>query len=208
MFNLPWYSWLNVLALPIIWGCMSFDFSVKDAPAWARRLIKFHILAAVCVIFLYWNPQIYNSLVPLNYLLAVAVLPYAAWNMITSASGFIDSVYKYTRHLWDVKKGAKRLAKTLSTTPETASTPASNLEDADIDLDECMSNCEFDDELMMRKLLKSDSAGSEKYHGVMSILGADEEPDSLLVSISFGVFLLYSVLCLPPLYMSVILLGR
>ena len=81
MFNLPWYSWFNVMAIPCLWGLLSLNSAMASRPAWLGKVLRVQILAAITTIFLYWNPAISDGLLPLHYALILLVLPLLIWNI-------------------------------------------------------------------------------------------------------------------------------
>jgi len=58
MFNLPWYSWFNVLALPILCVVLVVGMSMAGQAPWLKQLFKVQMLVAAAVVFMYWNVTI------------------------------------------------------------------------------------------------------------------------------------------------------
>ncbi len=85
MFNLPWYAWLNVLALPGLWVFLMFDCAVQGKPRWFRQFTTVSMVACVVCLFLYWNPALNVLFSPLQYALIVLIAPLTIWLLGTSS---------------------------------------------------------------------------------------------------------------------------
>ena len=74
MFNLPWYVWFNVLAVPLVWAVVWFGLKCEKASPWKFTASTTGHVSAVLVIFLYWNEHIQQVTAPLSYFIAAAAL--------------------------------------------------------------------------------------------------------------------------------------
>ena len=74
MFNLPWFSWLNVLAIPLLWGMMWVGLRIEKSPRWQHHASVVGHLSIVAVIMLYWNPAVAKLFYPSDYLIAMLAL--------------------------------------------------------------------------------------------------------------------------------------
>ena len=92
MFNLPWYAWLNLLALPVLWVLFYVEYVVTEKPRWLRQYSGVAMAAAAVVILLYWNPHINTALVPLQYGLMLLVVPFAVVQLGVAITGLILSL--------------------------------------------------------------------------------------------------------------------
>ena len=125
MFNLPWYSWLNVLGLPVLWALLYVDYAVFAKSKWVNQYATVAIAASVVTIVLYWNPAINVLLTPLQYGLIALVLPMTVWHVSLSVTELVSAAVACLR----VGRGESAN----ECPPE--SVPKFNIEDDDIDLD-------------------------------------------------------------------------
>ncbi|NND92160.1 MAG: hypothetical protein HKN42_14970 [Granulosicoccus sp.] len=207
MFNLPWYSWFNVLALPILWGLLYIDMAVQDRSAWMKNFIGFHILASIACIFLYWNPQLAGTLVPANYLLAVLIVPFAAWNIAQGFAELFQAIYQTAAPLFGVDE------KPVRTTTASVAGDADDIDILadDLDLDGGVTCGSMDEDVAkagkaITSLFSNRSTARDRMEGVMTLLGDDDDKASTDLWAGLIAVGIYLLIWLPPMYMSVQLL--
>jgi len=79
MFNLPWYSWFNVLAIPLLWSLIWFGLKIEKVPRWQHQFSLLGHISFVAIIFLHWNPSVSQMMTPFTYVIATFALATAAW---------------------------------------------------------------------------------------------------------------------------------
>ena len=94
MFNLPWYSWINVLAIPLVWLLVWTGMKLQKVAPWQFKLSLVGHLSIVAIIFLYWNPQITPVLNPATYLLAALAAITALYILLSTVFESIKTSYR------------------------------------------------------------------------------------------------------------------
>jgi len=205
MFNLPWYAWINIFALPLMWLFMTLDFTVLGAATWLRRLVKYYIAACVASIFLYWNPQLYHSLVPVSYFMVGLIVPFTLWNLWLSLSGVIETVDA----LLFPKLREENAIEHRAVAVELDEVPLAHLHNANVDLDvgvTCQALEQARDKELehVATLLAQGHSTESKLESFQALMGGEEEfrPDGITLFTCVAVFVLYASVSLPPMVMS------
>lgn len=209
MFNIPWYSWLNILALPILLGIMYFESVLEEEPGWLKQLLVFHYIALFVVIVLYWNPQLFQMLVPANYLLALLILPYALWQIVQGLIGLTDALKHRKSRLHPAKNRAGH------DDHQPASPAPWPLEGDDLDLDEgvtCASLAEQQARTTesISGLFSKNNSTKSKINNALFLLGEPDIDTPHEHDASFHVIglLVYCLFAMPGAFMSIQLLSR
>jgi len=92
MFNLPWYAWLNILSLPILFVFIRIDYKFRDMPKLMRQLVSFQFLACAGTLLLYRNTHVFDPGAPLTYLLLLSVGSLFAMQVYDFGCGLIMGV--------------------------------------------------------------------------------------------------------------------
>jgi len=206
MFNLPWYSWFNVLALPILCVVLVVGMSMAGQAPWLKQLFKVQMLVAAAVVFMYWNAALLGSFLPLNYafllsttVLAVYVVGGAVWDLLVVTIAWLRNKSKH----------AKAPVTSTAVQQQTHS-DTQGISDVDgiVDLDagQC-SDVERDRQMgeaissLFRK--SSDSEPSSLVKFAKAIEEEADEEDDFFTVVGVLIFTFVSaVVVLPPLYMS------
>ncbi len=197
MFNLPWYAWLNVLALPCLWAYLMLDCALQGKPRWFRQLTTVALGACVCSLFLYWNPPINDWLTPLQIGLMVLIAPMVVWFVGNSCLQLLACALPAPGR--DADKEAVS-----SKSPPTA--PAYHLDDDDIDLDAGTSNDISDEQLgkTIAALFSRDATLDDSLGNVMRLIGAEENVNTTgeLLRLQLLQALCMGLILIPPLVLG------
>lgn len=98
MFNLPWYAWLNVLALPCLWLSLMLDCALQGRPQWFRHFTTISLLACIVSVFLYWNPHVNALFSPLQPGLIILIVLLVACTLITQCLQLLISGMRWWKH--------------------------------------------------------------------------------------------------------------
>lgn len=201
MFNLPWYAWFNVLALPGLWLLFLLGMALEGQPKWQRKLIGLHVLGAIITIFLYWNPAVSQNLTAIHYVLAMLVVPIAVWNLGITCQQLILSVLAM---IFADPKEKSVIAM------ENDTQPHFNVDDDEIDLDAGCPSLVGEEQRAeecgeaVSALFSGNSSAKTRLESVNTLLGVDdeaEEPGAEFVALLINGAVL-SLLTLPPVFMS------
>lgn len=201
MFNLPWYAWFNVLALPCLWLLFLLGMALEGQPKWQRKLIGLHVLGAIVTIFLYWNPAVSQNLTAIHYVLAVLVVPIAVWNLGITCQQLILS---FLAMFFADAKDKSVIAMENDTQPQF------DVDDDEIDLDVGCPSPEGEEQRAeacgeaISALFSGNSSAKTRLESVDTLLGVDdeaEEPGAEFVALLINGAAL-SLLTLPPVFMS------
>ena len=201
MFNLPWYAWFNVLALPCLWLLFLLGMALEGQPKWQRKLIGLHVLGAIVTIFLYWNPAVSQNLTAIHYVLAMLVVPIAVWNLgITFQQLILSALAMFFT-------GPREKCVVVM---ENDTQPQFDVDDDEIDLDAGCHSLDGEEQCAeefgeaVSALFSGNSSAKARLDSVNTLLGVDdevEEPGAEFVALLIHGAML-SLLTLPPVFMS------
>lgn len=197
MFNLPWYAWLNVFALPCLWLYLMLDFALQGKPKWFRQYTTVSLIACMLSLFLYWNPSLNALFSPLQLGLVALIVPLVIWSLGISCLQLLASPVRWWTR--DAEEGEASLASTQSGVHF-------NLDDDDIDLDG--GAVEAVDDVQRGKaiagLFSKNATLDDSLGNIMTLLGAQQDDSSpgVPVSLLLAQVFCMSLILLPPLVLS------
>lgn len=198
MFNLPWYSWLNVLGLVLLWAFMYVDYVALKKPQWVHRLTTASLVASAFTIVLYWNPGFNTLFNPLQYGLIALILPLAVWLMGLGITELALAIVSYCF-----------ASKNRRSVMMSSSEPVSqfNLDDDEIDLDAGESPSHCHSEMVgasISNLFSSDASARSNIESIIALTGVDvdELNNDTDISLHLVHTLMVSMLLVPPMIMS------
>ena len=202
MFNLPWYAWLNVIALPCFWACVMLEIAANRTLQPYRKYTTVAIVACVFSVFLYWNPPLNALFSPLQIGLVALIAPLALFTLATAGIQIVAT--------------ARSCVTTLDNSANVAlsschSTAEFDPDEDDIDLDSD-SNSVVETEACGRAIasLFAKNATLDDSVSCLQTLFEnsleDESPKELLFAL-LAQLLLAGMILIPPFYMSIQLVG-
>lgn len=94
MFNLPWYIWFNVLAIPSVWLLIWVGLKIEKAPRWKHHICLVGTLSQIAILFLHWNPSVASVLNPATYLLAALAIGAALYTIVPMLYESVNTTYR------------------------------------------------------------------------------------------------------------------
>jgi len=197
MFNLPWYAWLNVFALPCLWLYLMLECAFQSRPTWFRQYTSVSIIACACSVFLYWNPAANALFTPLQYGLIALIVPLTTVSVGIIVLQLLSSILEW------LTGDSEQREQSLSTTQEGV---AFNLDDDDIDLDGGTRRTIGHEQrgAVIAALLSSQSTLDDSVGNIMTLLGTQEDDSTTLTLVGMLSIQLIctGLIMMPPLLMS------
>lgn len=198
MFNLPWYAWLNLLGLPVLWLMMYVDHVVLDKPKWLKLGTSLMIAASAVAVVLFWNPAVNALFDPLQYGLITLILPMSVLHMGLAITGVISAA-----HATFMAISSRGIDQPCRSEPA----PGFNIEDDEIDLDAGEQGAGSQNERFaesLSNLFSNDASMKTTIESVAALTGVEpqtpqSDTDLIAQSVHAAVVL---VLLLPPLLWS------
>ncbi|MFK7855278.1 MAG: hypothetical protein AB8B79_14240 [Granulosicoccus sp.] len=198
MFNLPWYAWLNLLGLPVLWLMMYVDQALLEKPQWLKLGTSLMIAASAIAVVLFWNPTVNALFYPLQYCLIALILPMSVLHMGVAITGVMSAAYAFCMAF--SRQGVEQ-------TCRSESAPGFNIEDDEIDLDGGEQFAGRQDEKLgeaISSLFSKDASLKTNIKSIVTLTGAEpqnlEADDDLLAQAVHAAVVV--VFLLPPMLWS------